>query len=109
MAISAILLGCGVLAQNPIWIVLWFTLAHAAMGASEGPFWATAVDIGGDKGGTSAAICNTGGNLGGLLAPVVTPWIGIHLGWPWAIGVGGVICFLGALCWCGIDPARARR
>jgi MFS family permease len=104
MVASAILLGFGVLAHDPVWIVAWFALAHAAIGASEGPFWATAVDIGGEMGGTSAAICNTGGNLGGLLAPVLTPWISSRFGWPWGIGLGGIICFLGALCWCGINP-----
>ena len=106
MVASAFLLGFGVLAHEPVWIVTWFALAHATLGASEGPFWATAVDIGGAKGGTAAAICNTGGNLGGLLAPMVTPWVSGHLGWPWGIGLGGVICFLGALCWRGIDPTR---
>jgi len=108
MLVSAVLLAFGVLSREPLWIVTWFALAHAAIGASEGPFWATAVDIGGEKGGTSAAVCNTGGNLGGLLAPVLTPWISSHLGWPWGIGLGGVICFLGALCWCGIDPLRLK-
>ena len=105
MIASALLLGLGVLVREPVWIVVWFALAHFAIGASEGPFWATAVDIGGNKGGTSAAICNTGGNVGGMLAPVMTPWISEHFGWPWGIGLGGVICFLGALCWCWIDPA----
>ena len=105
MAISAMLLGLGVLARSPVWIVAWFALAHAAMGASEGPFWATAVDIGGSKGGTAAAVCNTGGNVGGMLAPVMTPWISSQFGWPWGIGIGGVVCFLGALCWCWIDPS----
>ena len=104
MLASAVLLGLGVLAREPAWIVAWFALAHAAIGASEGQFWATAVDIGGSKGGTAAAICNTGGNVGGMLAPVMTPWISGHFGWPWGIGLGGVICFLGALCWCWIDP-----
>ena len=82
MVASALLLGLGVLAREPAWIVAWFALAHAAIGASEGPFWATAVDIGGSKGGTAAAICNTGGNVGGMLAPVMTPWVSGHLGWP---------------------------
>ncbi len=105
MVASAVLLGLGVLAREPVWIVAWFALAHAAIGASEGPFWATAVDIGGHKGGTAAAICNTGGNIGGMIAPVMTPWVSGHFGWPWGIGLGGVICFLGALCWCWIEPA----
>jgi sugar phosphate permease len=109
MGASALLLGFGVLARDPVWIVSWFALAHATLGASEGPFWASAVDIGGNKGGTAAAICNTGGNVGGMLAPVITPWVSQHLGWPWGIGLGGVICLLGALCWFGIDPRCAQR
>ena len=104
MMASAALLGLGVLARDPLWIVAWFALAHVAIGASEGPFWATAVDIGGSRGGTAAAICNTGGNVGGMMAPVMTPWVSGHFGWPWGIGLGGVICFLGALCWCWIEP-----
>jgi dipeptide/tripeptide permease len=105
MLLSAALLGLGVVSKDPKWIVIWFALAHAAIGAAEGPFWATAVDIGGRNGGTAAAICNTGGNLGGLLAPVLTPWIGLHFGWSAGIAVGGLICFLGAVCWIGINPA----
>jgi ACS family glucarate transporter-like MFS transporter len=108
MFLGAILLGLGVLAHAPFWIVVWFALAHFAIGAAEGPFWATAVDIGGDKGGTAAAICNTGGNIGGMIAPVLTPFIaeafGPQYGWSAAIGVGGGICILGALCWTGINP-----
>ena len=107
MIASAGLLGLGVLAKDPVWIVVWFTLTFGALGTSEGPFWATAVDIGGRAGGAAAAICNTGGNLGGLLAPVVTPWVSAHYGWPWGISLGGLLCLLGALCWCGIDPRPA--
>lgn len=107
MVLSATLLGLGVWARDPAWIVLWFALAHVAIGASEGPIWATAVDIGAEQGGTAAAICNTGGNLGGLLAPMLTPWISEKLGWPVGIGVGGLICLLGAVCWVWINPRRA--
>lgn len=104
MLLSAVCLIIGIAAREPAWIVIWFALAHAAIGASEGPIWATAVDIGGASGGTAAAICNTGGNVGGLLAPVLTPLISEHLGWSWGIGVGAGIGFLGALCWRWIQP-----
>jgi ACS family glucarate transporter-like MFS transporter len=109
MLLSAGMLGLGVLAREPVWIVIWFTLAMGALGASEGPFWATAVELGGRRGGTAAAILNTGGNLGGVLAPVLTPWVSGHLGWPWGISLGGIICFLGALCWLRIDPDQRNR
>lgn len=104
MVASAMFLAVGVFCHEPAWIVGWFALAHAAIGACEGPIWATAVDIGGDRGGTAAAICNTGGNIGGMLAPVMTPFIGARLGWSAAIAFGGAICFLGALCWRWIEP-----
>jgi MFS family permease len=104
MTLSALLLCLGLFAREPIWIVVWFALAHVAIGASEGPIWATAVDIGGAHGGTAAAICNTGGNVGGLLAPILTPWVSASFGWPIGIGLGGAICLLGAVCWLRIHP-----
>jgi dipeptide/tripeptide permease len=49
---------------------------------------------------------NTGGNGVGLLAPMITPWIGVSLGWEWGLGVGAVVVIVGALCWCWIDPTQ---
>ena len=54
--------------------------------------------------GTAAGLCNTGGNAGGMIAPVVTPWVGASLGWPWAIALGSLVCLLGAGLWFRIDP-----
>src|SRR5262249_43135522 len=55
MLATGVLLGLGILASQPGWIVLWFALALAAVGATEGPFWTTAVELGGRRGGTAAA------------------------------------------------------
>lgn len=109
MMTGAVMLYLGIIAKDPVWIVTWFSLALGAVGACEGPFWATAVEVGGRRGGTAAAIFNTGGNAGGLLAPVVTPWVSKYFHWQLGIGLGGLICLLGALCWFWIDPARSRR
>jgi MFS family permease len=109
MFAGAVLLGAGVFAREPAWIVTWFALALGAVGASEGPFWQTAVDLGGRRGGTSGAIFNTGGNAGGLLAPIVTPWVGERFGWPWAMGLGALICLVAVVLWIAIDatPRKA--
>lgn len=104
MTAGALLLMLGAVAREPAWIVFWFALALGAVGASEGPFWATAVELGGRRGGSSAAFFNTGGNAGGLLAPVVTPITGQRFGWGWAVGIGGVICLAGVVLWFWIDP-----
>jgi ACS family D-galactonate transporter-like MFS transporter len=107
MILSAVLLVCGIFARDQFWIVATFTASLGVLGLCEASFWTVAVDLGKRSGGTSAAIMNTGGNGIGLLAPMVTPWLGRHLGWEWGLGVGAVIGLLGGLCWFGIRPRGA--
>jgi len=102
MSLSAVLLVCGVFTQDRFWIVLWFTLSLGTLGLCEASFWTMAVEVGRERGGTAAAIMNTGGNGVGLLAPMITPWVGTHLGWEWGLGLGAIIGLLGAACWFGI-------
>lgn len=97
----------GVLAQAQPWTVIAFTLALASLGLSEAAFWQTAIELGGARGGAAAALMNTGGNGIGLLAPMLTPLIAAHLGWQAGLGMGAVVCLLGALCWLWIRPAPA--
>ena len=106
MILSAGLLFLGVAARDPLWIVSLLGLAMFALGASESSFWQAAVALGGRRGGTAAAIINTGGNGVGLLAPLLTPIISAHFGWQWGICMGGIVGLFGALCWLGIDPTR---
>jgi sugar phosphate permease len=117
------MVGCGTLlaagpaTPEPVAIVACFALALGAIGLCEGPAWATAIDLGGAHGGASAAIANTGGNAGGFLAPVVTPWVGAALtpwlgralGWAWGLRLGSLICLLGAGLWLAIDAGERAR
>jgi MFS transporter, ACS family, D-galactonate transporter len=108
MMASAAFLAAGILCREPAWIVTCFSFALALLGACEGAFWTTAVDLGGRQGGLAAAIVNTGGNAGGALAPYLTPLISTHFGWPAGMGVACIICFLGAVNWLWIDPDEGR-
>jgi ACS family glucarate transporter-like MFS transporter len=109
MLAGAGFLGLGLLAQEPGWIVTWFALALASVGATEGPFWALAIELGGRHSATSAGIFNTGGNAGGVLAPILTPFVSRQLGWPWGIGLGSLVCLVGVVLWLGIDPDKELR
>jgi len=82
-----------------------FIVAMAAIGTVEGPFWTSATGVGGRQSGKACAIMNTGGNAGGLLAPVITPWFSSYFGWQAGIGLAAGICFLGALPWFWIGGA----
>jgi len=77
----------------------------AAVGSGKGSFWTAAVRIGGARGGTAAAILNTGGNAVGLLAPVVTPAIAEHFGWQAGLVLASVVCVGGAALWWGVTAA----
>src|SRR5262249_39804241 len=92
MLASAILLGLGISIKEPAWIVTYFALAMAAIGASEGPFWATAIDLGGKQGGTSAGLFNTGGKAGGVPAPPRAPPGKGTVRWAPGVRPGGVVC-----------------
>lgn len=108
MALSASCLLLGIASTQIGWVVALLTMALGFLGLTESAFWTTAVRLGGHRGGTTAAIMNTGGNGIGLLAPMLTPLIGEHLGWSWGLGLGAVVGFAGAACWFGItkEPRR---
>ncbi|HEV3255825.1 MAG TPA: MFS transporter [Gemmataceae bacterium] len=106
MAASALLLVLGLCSGAPWWVVPCFTLSMASLGTCEGTFWTTAIELGGTRGGTSAAIFNTGGNAGGLLAPVVTPLFSAYFSWQAGIALASVVCLTGAVLWLWIDPAE---
>jgi MFS family permease len=106
MLLGAGFLGLGLLASEPGWIVFWFALALAAVGATEGPMWATALELGGGHGATAAGIFNTGGNAGGVIAPALTPVVSKALGWEWGIGLGSLVCLAGVSLWFWINPAE---
>ncbi len=109
MSVSAVLLWVGVRADEPLVVVAWLSAALGVLGMAEGPFWATAVEIGGRRGGLSAGIFNTGGNIGGMIAPVATPVVSAMAGggWQTAISVASVVCLVGACCWIWIDDGRS--
>jgi ACS family glucarate transporter-like MFS transporter len=102
MLASAGLLYAATLAQETLMVVTVFFLAHAAIGLCEAPTWVAGLEIGGRNCGTSAAIVNTGGNLGGLLAPVVTPYVAASYGWNAGFTVASLVCVVGVLQWLGV-------
>jgi sugar phosphate permease len=104
MVVSAIFLIAAGYREDARGILICFCISSAAIGLIDGPAWATAVELGGRRGGTSAGIFNTGGNIGGVLATYLSAAIGERFGWDYSLWVGGIICFIGGLLWLGVDP-----
>jgi ACS family glucarate transporter-like MFS transporter len=106
MLLGAVFLFIAIRADDPKWTVFWLSLALAAVGATEAPQWTLAVELGGRSGATAAGIFNTGGNLGGALAPYGTPFIKDQFAGSWnaAIAAGSIVLLLGLTLWLWIDP-----
>ncbi len=106
---SAVLLYLATQMQGQFAVVSLFFLAHASIGLCEAPTWVAGLEIGGEHRGTSAAIVNTGGNLGGLLAPVVTVHLAKEYGWNIGFLAASGVCLIGVALWLCVRLERPDR
>jgi MFS family permease len=111
---SGLVFELGLVAPTPQSTLAAFALAAALIGACEGGFWTTSVELGAPYGGTAAGLMNTGGNLGGTLSPTLTPVLGklfaahygAEVGWRLSLAVAGCIVVAGAALWLGVDAPK---
>ena len=91
---SAIFLFFGVRASVVSHTVILLSLAFGFATAAEGPSWAVAISLSRENVGTGGGILNTLGNVGGTLAPAVTPLLATKYGWTGGLYGGGVMLVL---------------
>jgi sugar phosphate permease len=105
--LSAILLFLGTHVSRPWLVGALLALSFGLAAASDGPFWAAAIDAGGEAAGAAGGVLNTGSNIGGFIAPVLTPLIASSLGWSWALYFGCLVAALGVAVWFLMDARPA--
>jgi ACS family glucarate transporter-like MFS transporter len=112
MIASGLVFELGVVSGDSTVMVATFTISAGLLGMCEAAFWTTIMELGWPRGGLAAGVMNFGGNAGGLLSPVVTPWLsaqfgavyGESVGWRASLGVAGAVAIFGALLWFGVKP-----
>ena len=104
LSLASLLLFAGTIASATTGAVLSLSLATGFASWCEGPFWASAIEIAGEQVGAAAGILNTGGNLGGFLAPIMTPYIASRFGWSWGLYAGSLIAIVGMIACYLVDP-----
>jgi ACS family glucarate transporter-like MFS transporter len=86
-----------------VWLAaLSLTAATALVLATEGPYWASMTQLSGPQSGIGGGVMNFGSNLGGLISPVLTPWLAARVGWESALGVAAVAAVAAATLWMGV-------
>jgi ACS family glucarate transporter-like MFS transporter len=88
LTLAAILMYGGTITSG-LPAVACFSLAFGFAACCEGPFWATVTQMAGDRLGRASSILNTGAQVGGVLAPIATPWIAARAGWASGLHAGG--------------------
>jgi len=103
---SVIFLFFGVRAPVVSHTVILLSLAFGFATAAEGPSWAVAIYLSREDVGTGGGILNTLGNVGGTLAPVVTPLLATRWGWASGLYGGGVMVVLSVASWLVLTARR---
>jgi ACS family glucarate transporter-like MFS transporter len=109
MAASAVLLYVGASGLSVFLTVALLSLAVGCSMAPEGTFWSTAIHMGGKQVGAACGFMNFGGNVGGMLAPILTPMIAQRFGWTGGLSFASAIVLLGMLAWMVLEPTHQIR
>jgi len=80
--------------------VICLALALGLAAFCEGPFWAAVTEMAGEQIGGASSILNTGAQVGGFFAPMLTPFIAGVAGWSWGLYAGCLIALSGAVAVC---------
>jgi len=106
LSLGAGLLCAGVYATETLTAVALMSLALGFAGMADVTYWTSGIEVAGTHVGAVGGILNTGANVGGALAPVMTPWIASFAGWSWGLYLGCLMAFAGAVAWLFTDPTR---
>lgn len=108
MALSAVLLLLGAQRFGFAATVVLLALALGFLSSSEGPYWATAIEVSPSLAGSAGGVLNTFGNVGGIAAPVVTPVIASIFGWEVSLEFASLLVILGLISWFFVRPEEPR-
>jgi len=101
---GAALLAIGINLTGTVATVAALCLSFGFASSTDGPYWATAISLGGRWVGAACGILNTGGNVGGV-APYIAPMIAAYAGWTWGLYSACIVLLLAVFLWFFIDPA----
>ena len=103
---AALCLAAGARIGNVYLASIFLALCTGLLLAVEGPYWAATNQVAETNSGFAGGLLNTGGNLGGVISPTLTPLIAQHFGWIHAFDFAGFMALLAATLWFWITPSR---
>ena len=102
LILAALFLTVGATTASAAVAVTSLAISTALVLSSEGPFWATMAQLSGARSGVGGGVMNFGSNLGGMISPVLTPWLAARLSWAPALSLAAVLAVVSGLLWLGV-------
>lgn len=96
---AVVLLVLAVNATTTAAVVALLSLSLGFAAASDGPYWAAAIGLGRGETGAASGILNSGGNLGGFFAPILTAYIASQTNWTWSLYFSCAFMMVGVALW----------
>lgn len=104
--LSAVCVFIGARATNPYLAVLLLALGDGILSFAGASGIATTIDIAGEFSGVTYGLTVVGLQIGGALAPTLTPLLAERFGWEAAFYMAALLAVGGALFWLKIDAGR---
>ncbi|MGA9978038.1 MAG: MFS transporter [Candidatus Sulfotelmatobacter sp.] len=104
MTIAGIFIAFGSRVQSAQLASVVLAGGAGALYLSQSSFWSLTADIAGGSAGSVSGFMNMGGQIGGALTGLLTPWIAVRYGWTASFLVAAALCLLGAVSWLAVDP-----
>jgi ACS family glucarate transporter-like MFS transporter len=107
LGLSAILLYAGAREDLGVFAVVAVLAASFGLAtATEGAYWAAAIEVSGVHPGAGGGIMNSVGNVGGLLSPVLTPMLAARFGWAAGLHFASLLIGLSVVAWFFFRPEQ---
>jgi ACS family glucarate transporter-like MFS transporter len=103
---SALCLYLGARATDPYVAVFFLSLGDGLIYSTVGSLWGTIMDIAGAHTGAVYGVVGLCANIGGMLAPTLTPLLAARYGWEVALHVAALLAAAGGMLWLAIDAGQ---
>ena len=103
---AAIFLALGTQVESAKLASVFLAGGAGALYLSQSSFWAVTAEIAGPSSGTVSGLMNMGGQLGGAITAIASPWIAREFGWTASFMTAAGLCAVASMLWLFVDPSR---
>lgn len=104
IALSAVFIALATQVESAQLASIVLAAGVGALYLSQSAFWAVTADIAGSSAGSASGLMNMGGQIGGALTAISTPWIASQFGWTASFLVAAVLAAAASVAWLLVDP-----